>query len=65
MKLFSIVLALALVWSAKAQDILTVLDQQDGVSQFTDILSQYSDLVDYLNTGVHVIFTRPSHRRGD
>lgn len=52
MKLVAGVLALAFV--ADAQNILTVLEQQDGVSQFTDILAQYSDLVDYLNTGVHV-----------
>ena len=46
-------LAVLLTHFASAQNILTVLGQQDGVSLFTDMLSQYSDLVDYLNTGVH------------
>jgi len=54
MKLILGVFALAFAQLAHAQDILAVLGQQDGVSQFTEILSQHTDLVDYLNTGVHV-----------
>lgn len=38
---------------AIAQDILTVLNQQDDVSQFTDILTQNQDVVDQLNGGSH------------
>ncbi|KAK5084133.1 hypothetical protein LTR70_007886 [Exophiala xenobiotica] len=49
------VFALTLARLAHAQDVLTVLGEQDGISQFTDILSQYTDLVDYLNTGVHTL----------
>ncbi|KAK5955269.1 hypothetical protein OHC33_003951 [Knufia fluminis] len=55
MKFIFGVLALAFARVALAQDILTVLREQDGVSQFTDLLSQYLDLVDYLNTGVHTL----------
>lgn len=40
---------------ATAQTIEVVLGQQDGVSQFTDLLTLSPDLVDYLNTGVHTL----------
>ena len=52
MPISSVIILLA-AYSINAQDILTVLGQQGGVTQFTDILSTYSDLVDFLNTGVH------------
>ena len=54
------VFALTFARLAHAQDVLTVLGEQDGISQFTDILSQYTDLVDYLNTGVHVSLYEPT-----
>lgn len=44
-----------LVACASSQDILTVLGQQDGIEQFRDMLAQYPDLVDYLNSGVHTL----------
>lgn len=36
-----------------AQDILTTLGQQNGISQFTSFLQQNKDIVDLLNEGIH------------
>ena len=46
-------LFIALSYVVFAQDIATVLSQQVGISQFTDIVLQNPDIVDLLNSGAH------------
>lgn len=53
-------LTFVLVAFAQCQDVDVVLGQQDGVTQFTDLLTQWPDLVAYLNTGVHTRKFMPS-----
>lgn len=54
MKLFGVVLAtLSLVayCFAADQDVLTILQQQSGISTFIGLLEQFTDLIDLLNQG--------------
>jgi hypothetical protein len=62
MDLWRVLLAsfsLAVGCLAADQDILTILAQQTGISDFVTLLSQNTDLVDILNQGSFSRKTRP------